>query len=370
MVESNQGYILHIVCGDKFTDGYVSFMKKCLGKYDHRFISTKCQYELSGNNIRDVNLVRSYKDELPVTSKTRIEMRNANKIIVSGLFGLDLCVFLFLQPNRILKKTYIQFWGMDFYRLRKKPKSWRDRIDHFCRKNVIKRCAGLIFLLPEEYESFVEITGIQKKHFDAPVRGDPDKKIKYTEFREENANHSNSNKDMTEVITVVVGNSATDTNCHIEAFGLLSRFQNEKIRIVCPLSYGNSDYRNAVIKKGTEIFGDKFVPLSDFVPRDEYVKRLNECDVGVFYNNRQQGMGNISILLGLGKKVYLREGTSMWNSYCHKGYVIFSTSQIEKSAFEDFAAFDLGCRAVNEQIADKLSDDKWAIEKWQRVLDD
>ena len=120
----------------------------------------------------------------------------------------------------------------------------------------------------------------------------------------------------------------------------------------------------------TEIFGDKFVPLSDFVPRDEYVKRLNECDVGVFYNNRQQGMGNISILLGLGKKVYLREGTSMWNSYCHKGYVIFSTSQIEKSAFEDFAAFDLGCRAVNEQIADKLSDDKWAIEKWQRVLDD
>ena len=44
------------------------------------------------------------------------------------------------------------------------------------------------------------------------------------------------------------------------------------------------------------------------MPYSSYISFLGSIDIGIFNNNRQQGMGNITNLLYLGKKVYLSKG--------------------------------------------------------------
>lgn len=101
-----------------------------------------------------------------------------------------------------------------------------------------------------------------------------------------------------------MGNSATKTNCHIEIFNKLSKYDwIHELEIICPLSYGNEEeYRDYVIKVGYEKIGNKFKPITEYISLTKYIELLNSCDVGVFNNNRQQGGSTILYLTRLGKK--------------------------------------------------------------------
>ena len=48
-------------------------------------------------------------------------------------------------------------------------------------------------------------------------------------------------KDEKQIINILIGNSATETNNHIEVLDLLSKFKNEDIKIYVPLSYGDME---------------------------------------------------------------------------------------------------------------------------------
>ena len=57
-----------------------------------------------------------------------------------------------------------------------------------------------------------------------------------------------------------MGNSTDTSNCHFEMFDLLLPYKDEDILIYCPLSYGPyTAYGDSVIKRGKELFGEKFV---------------------------------------------------------------------------------------------------------------
>ena len=50
---------------------------------------------------------------------------------------------------------------------------------------------------------------------------------------------------------ILVGNSATDTNNHIEIFDLLNTLVlGDSTKIICPLSYGNETYKKNIIHIG------------------------------------------------------------------------------------------------------------------------
>jgi len=50
--------------------------------------------------------------------------------------------------------------------------------------------------------------------------------------------------------------------------------------------------------KTAYIFREKFKPLVDFIPFDEYLNLLAKVDIAIFNHKRQQTMGNITTLLG------------------------------------------------------------------------
>ncbi|MBU2695119.1 TDP-N-acetylfucosamine:lipid II N-acetylfucosaminyltransferase [Pimelobacter sp. 30-1] len=104
---------------------------------------------------------------------------------------------------------------------------------------------------------------------------------------------------------ILVGNSASWANNHLEAFRLLAKADLGDRRVVVPLTYGDDAYRDAVLAAGRRKLGERFHPLVDHLPIQEYLTLLGSCGVVLFNHRRQQGVGNIVAALQQGAHVYL-----------------------------------------------------------------
>ncbi len=105
---------------------------------------------------------------------------------------------------------------------------------------------------------------------------------------------------------ILIGNSATFENNHLDAFDyLIKNYDITGRKIIVPLSYGNEWYAKKVADEGRRLFGKNFIPLFNFLPKDEYLKLLDSCGHVFMYHLRQQALGNICIMMQKGAKVYL-----------------------------------------------------------------
>lgn len=104
---------------------------------------------------------------------------------------------------------------------------------------------------------------------------------------------------------VLLGNSATPENNHLDALEMLSQCLPAERRIVCPLSYGNKVYGDAVERYGKALFGDRFVALREYMPSSSYMRIIEGCSIVVMNHIRQQALGNIVIALCSGARVFL-----------------------------------------------------------------
>ncbi|MDE6435191.1 MAG: TDP-N-acetylfucosamine:lipid II N-acetylfucosaminyltransferase, partial [Lachnospiraceae bacterium] len=112
-----------------------------------------------------------------------------------------------------------------------------------------------------------------------------------------------------------------------------------------------------------------FVALTEFMEKDKYIELLATCDVAILNNNRQQALGNIWILINLGKKIFIRDDTPMWPYFKNLGVNIFDISKIQNLTFEQFVAYDLKKINQNYAIADRR-DGSHAIQQWSIVFND
>jgi dTDP-N-acetylfucosamine:lipid II N-acetylfucosaminyltransferase len=126
---------------------------------------------------------------------------------------------------------------------------------------------------------------------------------------------------------VLVGNSATASNNHVEAFELLHRRVKEG-RVIAPLSYGNLDYGRQVAAVGTRLFSEHFDPLTQWMPIDEYNRRIGGCGFVVMNHRRQQAVGNIGAALFKGAAVYLRPENPLAAFYLDLGIHLRSTDDL------------------------------------------
>jgi hypothetical protein len=106
---------------------------------------------------------------------------------------------------------------------------------------------------------------------------------------------------------ILLGNSASATNNHLEAFDLLTKINIADRKIVTPLSYGCPKYAKAIIKEGKKQFGDQFTPLNSFLPIDDYNQLMSDCGIVIMNHYRPQAVGNIIAALYMGTKVYLND---------------------------------------------------------------
>ncbi len=104
---------------------------------------------------------------------------------------------------------------------------------------------------------------------------------------------------------VMLGNSATPENNHLDLLKELRPLIQSGQRIYCPLSYGDAAYGDKVASEGARLYGDRFVPLREFLPLLDYLTILRSCSTVIMPHLRQQAMGNIFMMLYAGSQVIL-----------------------------------------------------------------
>jgi len=139
---------------------------------------------------------------------------------------------------------------------------------------------------------------------------------------------------------ILLGNSASPSNNHLDAFDWLAKREDLGDRkIVVPLSYGNASYRDAILVAGREMLGERFVALTEFMPITEYIEVLSRCGF-VFMNHlRQQAVGNVLIMLIGGAKIFLHPENPLYGWLRRRGAVVFDIGLLRHQATDGGSLF-------------------------------
>jgi dTDP-N-acetylfucosamine:lipid II N-acetylfucosaminyltransferase len=130
---------------------------------------------------------------------------------------------------------------------------------------------------------------------------------------------------------VLVGNSATASNNHLEAFDWLESRAGIG-RVIVPLSYGNAGYGRQVADAGRRVFGARLDPLLDWMSIDDYNRRIAGCGFVLMNHRRQQAVGNVGAAVFRGATVILRPENPLFAFYRDLGLHLRSVEEVEAGA--------------------------------------
>ena len=124
--------------------------------------------------------------------------------------------------------------------------------------------------------------------------------------------------------SILLGNSSTPSNRHKVVLEELKKVENLDRKVITPLNYGDQEYKKDILEIGKNTVGVNFVPLTDFMPLEEYTSTIQDCSHVIMAHKRQQGFGTIMTTLYGGAKLYLSE-TSPFYSWLKKlGIAVYS----------------------------------------------
>lgn len=352
----------HIMVQDKFLDSYIEDVYAINeeknnvfwfrgNENDNRIIKTTRKVEYIGDDIHKI--------------KQKLSLINPTDRIFIHLYDNFIAELVYNLPNKI----YVMLWGSEFYcepfwyhtwvydkftlkqvknyfgypkiefslnplKILNQIKGYfkvkkKIRISYELKNKFIGRIDFFIFIehnnlffqdyhkIKSLYPSFKakNLPGFYDQNFDRAVAVIRNKDIVVSE------------------INLLLGNSAADTNNHLDAFEILKKVKN--IKVYCVLSYGgNESYIEYIIKKGIEIFGERFVPITNFMDREKYMEFINSIDILFMYSNRQQAFGNICSFLSLGKPVFLKNENTIKGYLDAMGIETYNAQRIHKIDLE------------------------------------
>jgi dTDP-N-acetylfucosamine:lipid II N-acetylfucosaminyltransferase len=124
--------------------------------------------------------------------------------------------------------------------------------------------------------------------------------------------------------TVLVGHSSFPYHNHADLFFQLSEYSDFTSKILVPLNYGNTIYRDKVIALGKKLFNSRATYLIDFLPFDDYINEINRCHSFILNSKVQSGGANVIYSLLHGLKVYLRKENPVYKDFIKAGIKLFS----------------------------------------------
>lgn len=353
--------ILHLARDEKFVDqGLRAFEQAAPGANDLYLYAPK-----------DLKYVKS-----PAKIASRKELRTGN--LSKEFVKYDLIIIHSLIPawlktlSKISKETPLVWlgWGYDYYDLiySSRNEMLLPLTQKAMRKQAIRSgvLTSLIRLAKRKLNTQKKKKLISQISFFAPVLASEYSIVK-AKFASKNFpkhiswNYGNL-EDMllnglldsqTNGAAILVGNSASAENNHIDTFSLLTSMGVGKRKIISPLSYGDDAYRDLVIKYGKILLGDNFEPITEFMPLSQYMATLRACGFVIMNHVRQQAVGNIVIMLYMGAKVFLRAECPTYSSLHEQGAVIYTVQELEKNPGLLDVALDDTSILKNRKILEK-----------------
>lgn len=124
---------------------------------------------------------------------------------------------------------------------------------------------------------------------------------------------------------ILLGNSATPTNNHLDILDSLSKIKIKANEIIIPLNYPTNEIKyKTSIKNTLKKQPHKVHILENFMTRDDYNNLLDSCTHAIFGHLRQQAVGNVNISLQKGMKIFLYKDSIVYKQLKKAGYYIYT----------------------------------------------
>lgn len=336
---------VHIMHYEKFIGPFIDLINEnfdldnhffiIIGNSNSRFTPIPKQKNIFTIDINSLIGLKQYKFYKILKKYTK----EAEKIVLHGLFQTFYIVFFYLN-QKLLKRCYWLVWGGDLYFTDMPKNQLKVKIINYMRRRIYKKVGFIVTGTRGDYILTKKWFGAQGKH------------VKCFSYP---SNIFMPIKNITEpksTINILVGNSRDPSNNHVEIFNKLLPYKDKDIKIFVPLSYGpNLNYSKRVIKIGKKLFGNKFIPITDFVTYHEYLIFLSKMDIGIFNHKRQQAFSNIITLLGMGKKVYINEESTLNGVYNNYNLKVFNVESVDLNPIDKDVVLR-NCRQVEKYFSE------------------
>lgn len=279
-----------------------------------------------------------------------LHIRPCDIIIVHGMGPHGIAAFLSSPSNA--KKIW-SGWGYDYYGNDYDADAGltSEATNELINQNIIsKKTISIVERLATQLISYGRAKAASKTdYFSAPIPSDFDIfkqrfnkfKGKYTQINYGSVSdtfakiavHNSGNN-------ILVGNSAHKTNNHIDIFKILAKHDIEERKIFTPLNYGDSTYRDIIIKHGRKILGNSFKPITNFIPLNEYNSIVASCNIVIMNHHRQQALGNIGAALYHGAHVFLNTANPIYNFFKKRNAILHSICDLELNSLPKAGLLD------------------------------
>jgi len=345
---------LHILHYTSFTIPFIKLIQDNFNKAEHFFAIyrgknhndelKKIENSWCGNKLLDLIRLSQL-----MNGSTHIYLHSINVHKPTQL--------LFLQPW-LLKRTFWVIWGGDLLAYQNKRQGLYAHLNEYIRRKVIRKLYGIITHTLGDYNTAQKVYNTRAKYYECVYYPDAFPHLNLPPKQPEKKNNKQVKK-------ILLGNSASRSNEHLSLIRRLSANKVQDFEIFCPLSYGDKQYAKEVIEFGTKLFGDRFHPIVDFMPIEEYYLFLEQMDIAFFNFGRQQGLGNIITLLYLGKKVYIKTDTALSELLKRKNLNFFNIEDFESDFMQSLS--DDSAIENFESVTTSFSKEK-SLTDWQKIF--
>jgi len=286
-------------------------------------------------------------------------LKSADRVVFHS-FTIGISLFYWLFAIRKIKSAWLALYGSELYWDKYAILTPWNRLQELMRRSIFARIGHIITIIDQDFLLFQSkyAPQVRQAHAFVPIPGNLDA----LEFKPV------TQKSISK-LTILLGNSATPTNHHKEIMELLSLLPfRDHLKIVCPLSYGETNYAEEVEFFGKELFQDNFVALREYLPAEQYTEILYSVDLAIMNHDRQQALGNIFTLLCIGKKVYIRGDNPATGFFEARKITIGKIEEIsDRLEKADFILSEKEARE-NHQIMKKLLSKEHYQEMWLPIL--
>ncbi len=335
----NQVKYVHLMVNNKFNKPFVDFLNKNFNSHEHIVLCKRC-FDFpfpEGDNVIEVE--ENFYDYVDFRAS------HFEKIICHSLFDEELVDYFYENQDVLKEKAYWQIWGGDLYNAK------RDEKNDFVRTNF----KGYVTAYDEEYAK--NKYGMQGKFFRANYFA-PINKEMVDEAKKSLIERPNLN--------IQINNSADYST--FEMLEVLSKYKKENVEICTIVSYGEMQHSKAIYAKGKEIFDNKFYAYVAYLPPELYAKHLANQHILIMNQDRQQGIGNVSLAITFGLKVFIKKDISVSKRLKANNIAIYDTESIVDLSFNQFKENTMAEENIKNRMK-MIAKDGTNVELWRAFFE-
>lgn len=267
---------------------------------------------------------------------------------------------LFIK-NKNCKKVLLRYWGGSLTGFK--------NIEDFSLLNIIKRILNDKFINKVKKFGCIGIANIvdeidlRKTYKEIPLYIMPYVPVETYKYivrcKNNYCKHSQLN--------VMIGHRGKKEGNHLEMIKLLEKYNKNNIKIYIPLSYGDKEYikflKSEIINKKNK----NLIIIENFMETEDYIQFLNKMDICIFDGINSYALGNISILLSLGKTICLNDKSILKEAFDLEKIPYKRINDIDRMDYKEFSTLLEYDKKTVEKIS--IHNKEFYINKWKELFE-